>query len=185
MIYWLYAILVNVTGLAFIQFWDDFLLEESFDCSTDKHIACFSRDWPNQKLNCSNLLDDNVTLNSIVCYKFVFQLGRALGSALGVITTFGLGIYIAILLLLIVSNGSRGTKPRKRLACSFQVIAVLTILILTNVLIVLQTLTSHFTIKAFIENGFKTGGLGGLMAFSIAVIPWWKFEDTRTYELIP
>ena len=134
-IYWLYAALVNVTGLAFIEFWDEFLLEESFDCSTDKHIACFLRDRPDQKLNCSNLLDDNVTSNSIICYKFVFRLGSALGSALGIITTFALGIYIAILFLLKVSNGSRGTKRRKQLACSFQIFAVLMLFIITNILV--------------------------------------------------
>ena len=43
--------------------------------------ACFSHDWPNQKLNRSNLLDDNVTSNSIIRYKFVFQLGSALDFA--------------------------------------------------------------------------------------------------------
>ena len=45
-IYWLYGTLVQVIILAFIQFWDEFLLEESFGCSTDKYTACFSRDWP-------------------------------------------------------------------------------------------------------------------------------------------
>lgn len=185
MIYWLYNTLVQVTGLAFIEFWDDFLLEESFDGSTDKHIACFSCDWPNQKLNCLNLLDDNVTSNSIICYKFVFELGSALGSSLGVITTFGLGIYIAILLLLKFSNGSRGTKWHKRCACFFQVFAVLMLFILTNALIFLWTLTSHLTIKESVENCLKTGGIGGLMAFTIAFVPWWKFKDVHTYEMMP
>ena len=87
--YWLYSTLVNVSGIAFVQFWDDFMLEESFSCSMDPNTVCFSLDLPHHKLNCSNM-DDNIT--SVICYKFVFKLGSALGSSLGLISSIGLVI---------------------------------------------------------------------------------------------
>lgn len=180
--YWLYSSLVNVSGIAFIQFWDDFLLEESFSCSMDPNTVCFSPNLPQHKLNCSNM-DDNMT--SIVCYTFVFKLGSALGSSLGLISSIGLVIYITILLLLKVSNGSKATKKQKWITIALQSFAVLILAILTTGLWTLQILTSHLTTRAYLNESLKTGGIGVLMMLIVATIPWWKFEDTHTYELIP
>lgn len=140
--FWLYVILVHETGIAFVQFWEDFLLEKSFSCSTDPNIACFSPEWSNYTSNCSNL-DDNVTTNSIICYRFVFRLGNGLGSALGLISTFGIVIYLTVLLQLKVSNGSGGTKFRKRLTSVITIIAALLITAFTVILWYLQLSTSN------------------------------------------
>ena len=37
----LFMYMIQLTGLALAQFWDDFLLEESYTCSPNPSIACF------------------------------------------------------------------------------------------------------------------------------------------------
>ena len=39
---WLFVILVQATLLAFAEFWDEFLLEETYACSTHPRVHCFS-----------------------------------------------------------------------------------------------------------------------------------------------
>ena len=54
---WLFLILVQASLLAFAQFWDDFLLEVTYTCSTDSILHCFyttDLPLPFQELNCSN-----------------------------------------------------------------------------------------------------------------------------------
>ena len=84
---WLFFLLLSLAAIAFTQFWNDFLLEESYTCSTNPTLACFSGSHSTyeEKLDCSNMsyLEEN-NITSVVCYKFVYQLGHATGAAVGV-----------------------------------------------------------------------------------------------------
>ena len=86
----LYNMALTLIGVALIQFWDDFLIEESHTCSTNPQIACFPvfPDMDTLRLNCSTT---NIT--SVICYRFVFRIGSAAASALGVVTVSGLTMY--------------------------------------------------------------------------------------------
>ena len=92
----LFPTLVFVAVSATVQFWDEFLYEESSDCITKSYTCCYGL-YQNttQHVDCSNtsyLEDNNIT--SIICHRFVFRLGTAAGSALGIIATNALVILI-------------------------------------------------------------------------------------------
>ena len=74
----LYSMALTLIGVALIQFWDDFLIEESHTCSTNP-------DMDTPRLNCSN-----TDFTSVICYRFVFRIGSAAASVLGVVTVTGL-----------------------------------------------------------------------------------------------
>ena len=86
----LYNMALTMIGVAMIQFWDDFLIEESHICSTNPQIACFPvfPDMDTLRLDCSN-----TEITSVICYRFVFRIGSAAASALGVVTVTGLIVY--------------------------------------------------------------------------------------------
>ena len=87
---------------AIVQFWDEFLLEESYECSTERLVCCYSSF---SKFNCSNATDKNN--NPVVCLKFVFKLGTATGSTLGIIGTIVVILFAITKCLLKISKGSR------------------------------------------------------------------------------
>ena len=86
----LYTMALTLIGVALIQFWDDFLIEESHTCSTNPQIACFPvfPDMDTPRLNCST-----TDITSVICYRFVFRIGSAAASALGVVTVTSLAVY--------------------------------------------------------------------------------------------
>ena len=108
-IYWLFGYLVQVSGAVFLVFWDDFLLEESNDCKpNDIDLTCFSSDASSSDLplNCSDthyLEENNIT--SFTCFKFVFNIGKASGSAVGIFTIANIIVTIITWITLHVSNG--------------------------------------------------------------------------------
>lgn len=103
----LYVMVLNLIGVALVQFWDDFLIEESRGCNTDAQLACFPLfpDMDTPRLNCSDtsyLVNNNIT--SVVCYRLVYKIGTATASALGVVTITGLTIYIFNLIFVKLSK---------------------------------------------------------------------------------
>ena len=74
----LFSNVLQLIGIALMQFWDNFLLDESRICTTDPNLACFpSNPMPSTpRLDCSNtsfIEKNNIT--SFSCYRFVFKLG--------------------------------------------------------------------------------------------------------------
>ena len=108
---WLFIILTNLAGIAFVQFWNDFLLEESYICSNNPTLACFSASPSTyqQKLDCSNMsyLEEN-NITSVVCYKYVFSLGQATGSAVGIVSTSVIIVCLIQVLLLKILDCCKG-----------------------------------------------------------------------------
>ena len=105
------TLLIQMVAVAAVQFCDDFFIEESHGCSTRGLICCYNTDlWSGQYINCSN---NNNNYSEITCYRFVSKLGNATGSALGVVTTTALIVYLITIVLLKVSNGKRGSERRK------------------------------------------------------------------------
>ena len=97
-------ILLQAIVQALGQLWDEFLIEESYICSsTDPCLHCFSTST-NQKLNCQNLSAFENNETSITWYKYVFNIGHAAASAIGIISATGLIIYIVGLVSLKLFN---------------------------------------------------------------------------------
>ena len=93
-IYKLLFVTVFISGLVGSVFWLKFLIKDTFNCdSGDPSIDCFSEDngTYGNSVDCS---DNNAT--DIICFKFVLEIGEAVGTAggdwcdfLGTIGTIG------------------------------------------------------------------------------------------------
>ena len=126
----LFLTLIYLIVSVLAQFWDDFLLQESFGCTTDRSNCCFGYNQNSQflPLDCSNTTYlKNIT--KIICYKFVFELGSATGSAHGTISTIVLIICPIQLILLKASNGSEWNKRRVISTVAIQIFTVITTLV--------------------------------------------------------
>ena len=124
------ALLIQMVAVAAVQFCDDFFIEESYGCSTRGLICCYNIDlWSGQYINCSN---NNNNYSEITCYRFVSKLGNATGSALGVVTTTALIVYLITIVLLKVSNGKGGSKSRKCCTIIIQISVALSTAIFTG-----------------------------------------------------
>ena len=190
---WLFIILVQATLLAFAQFCDEFLLEESYSCSTHPNVHCFSSDFfspifsfislSGQPTNCSDIDKSD----EIVCYKYVFNTGHAAASAIGIISATGLIIYIVCLVFLKVLEGIRSHTG---LITCMQVLAVIEIVIFWEVLAFLPMITTifdflHVSVTPAIVRSFcKTLTMNIMIVSSILSFPWNKFRKSE-YEQLP
>ena len=178
---WLFIILVQATLLAFAQFWDEFLLEESYSCSTHPRVHCFSRFsvLSGQLTNCSDI---DTSDTGIICYKYVFNTGHAAASAIGIISATGLIIYIVCLLFLKLLNGMRSHKC---LITCIKLLAAAEILIFWQVLAILQIDGGSFAggILATVRSIYKTLAMSFMIVTSILSFPWNKFREIEYEEL--
>ena len=177
----MFATALSLIGVAGVKLWDIYLYEDSNICSTDPYLACFPA-YPNMstpRLDCSDtsyLEDNNIT--SIICYKLVYKLGIATGSALGIVTTFALLIIVITLLLLKVSNGSGWNKPRAVLTVALQITVVATTLgIAINFFF---PTTQYYTNETQIIIALTTGYTGYTIMYSTVLFPWWSFKKMES-----
>ena len=145
-------------------------------CSAEPSLDCFSTNSYN-KLNCSSISDVE-ELTTVICYKFVFHVGRATGSAIGTITATSITIYLIILLLLKISGGKTSSYRRKWFTAVVQYIFVILVSIVTVVLGVSQSLTSS-TPLAGLNSCVETTTVGLIVSSSIAFFPWMIFRDKK------
>ena len=196
--YWLFIILVQGSLLAFAQFWDEFLLETSSSCSADSNLHCFYTSalnttdsmlnttdsmLPYQGLNCSNTSQVEEA-ESIICYKYVFNTGRAAASAIGIMSATGLIIYTVCVVFLKMLDGSKWHICYIILA---KLIAVLEVLAFCGLLLGLQfTHTSPPTGIIGKTNALcKTLVMGLMIALSVLFFPMDRFKQTaEQYEPI-
>ena len=180
---WLFIILIQATLLAFAQFWDEFLLQESYLCSTHPNVHCFSTtsSLSDQLTNCSDI--DTSDTGAIVCYQYVFNIGHAAASAIGIISATGLIIYIVSLVFLKISDGIRS---HKRLITCMKLLAVAEIVIFWQVLAFLQMIVDIFytTPVALVRSFCKTLTMNIMIVSSILSFPWNKFRKSE-YEQLP
>ena len=180
---WLFIILVQATLLAFAEFWDEFLLEESYSCSTHPKVHCFSTtlSLSGQHVKC---LDTSET-DAIVCYKYVFNTGHAAASAIGILSATGLIIYIVGLMFLKVSDGIRS---HKKLITCIKLLAVAEIVMFWQVLASLPVIATIFNITpitpATARSFCKTLTMNIMIVSSIISFPWNKFRKIE-YEQLP
>ena len=177
------AMALSLMGVAGVEFWDHFLFENSHVCSTVPDLVCFPT-YPNMttpRLDCSDttyLEDNNIT--SVICYRIVYRLGPATGSALGIITINALLIIILTLLLLKVSNGSEWNKRRAVLTVAIQITTVVITVGLVIKVYINRTMISYTNEKLIIRtvtNGFMTYTI----IYSTVLFPWWSFKKIK-YE---
>ena len=183
---WLFIILVQATLLAFAQFWDEFLLEESYGCSTHPKVHCFLTNFSSlsgQPMNCSDT--SNTGRHVIVCYKYVFNIGHAAASAIGIISATGLIIYTVCLVFLKVLNGIRS---HKWLITCIKLLLVAEIVLFWQVLDSLQMIdTNHGIIVhavsteyyATVRSFCKTVTMNIMIVSSILSFPWSRFRKSE------
>ena len=169
---WLFFLLLSLAAIAFIQFWNDFLLEESYTCSTNPTLACFSASPSTyeEKLDCSNMsyLEEN-NITAVVCFKFVYQLGHAAGAAVGVVTMNALIMCFIQFGLLHLSQCCKAP-----ITIAIQFAAALLTIGATTVLYLLQQSysTSLHSWYPFIRTYFN----GYIIAVATLSFPWFSFK---------
>ena len=177
----LFAIVLNLIGVAMVQFWDKFLFEESRGCSIDQQLICFPS-FPNlttPRLNCSDtsfLEDNNIT--SVICYQMVYNIGSATGSAIGVVTTTALIIYLFTFIFLKTSQGKDGSIRRQVITLIIQIIIALVIVIAIFFLSKLQYPADSTRAKQKTAV-FTNISIGYTVAYGCVLIPWQKFEKYK------
>ena len=165
---------------AIVQFWDEFLLEESYECSTERLVCCYIFF---SNFNCSNASDKNN--NPVLCLKFVYKLGPATGSTLGIIGTIVLSIFVITWCLLKISKGSRRGWCRATLTVFFQVTATLMVLAATIVLCNYRIMSYPTFSTKIIEKLAEIYPIGILISIYIIFFPWRKFvknDDIQEYN---
>ena len=175
----LFFTLVFVAVSATVQFWDDFLYEETSDCITKSYTCCYGLNQnTTQHVDCSNtsyLEDNNIT--SIICYQFVFRLGTAAGSALGIIATNALVILIITYSLLKLSDGSNGKGLcRGAITVLIQIGTVLVVLTATVLLCIYNVASNPES--AFIKKILEIYPIGLLISLYTVLFPWRNFVKT-------
>ena len=171
---WLFVILVQASLLAFAEFWDEFLLEESYSCSTHPRVHCFSS---GQHTNCS----DRSNTDWIICYKYVFNTGHATASAIGILSATGLITYIVGLVFLKVLNGIRS---HKLFTTCMKLLAVAEIVMFCQILAILQMMDTIVTATDATARSFcKTLTMDIIIVSSIISFPWNKFRKIEYEQL--
>ena len=175
------AMMFSMTGTGGVIFWDIYLFEDSYICSTDPDLACFPA-YPNistPRLDCSNMhfLEDN-NITSVICYRLVYKLGQATGGALGTIAMNALFIVVITLLLLKVSSGSESSKRRAVLTIAIQItIVVITLVITVSIRFLPTPITS--TLEKRILLVMANGSFYYTILYSTVLFPWWSFRKTN------
>ena len=179
------ATALSLIGVAGGLFWYQFLFEKSHICSTDPDLACFPAQ-PNLTtplLDCSDTsyLEINNNITSVICYRYAYNPGTAIGAALGLTAVNALFTIIINLLLLKVSNGSEWTKCRAVLTV---VIQLTTVTILAACIAILSYLTLKGiseTIQLLIRITIQSCLIYPLV-YSTVLFPWWSFKNIKIIE---
>ena len=171
----LLIIVLNLFQVAFTQFLDKFVFEETHGCIADKTLDCFPSNaaLDTQRLDCSNtsyLMGNNI--NSVICYRLVLNLGTATGSALGTVTTTALAIYLLTLIILKVSNGK---SCRVLSTISIKIISAIVIISATIVLSIYQNETTSTELKRVIIT-MRNVIIGYAILYGTLFFPWCQFE---------
>ena len=182
---WLFIILVQATLLAFAEFWDEFLHEESYSCSTHPKVHCFIL-LSGQHTNCSDTSDTG--RHEIVCYKYVFNTGHAAASAIGIMSATGLIIYIVCLVFLKVLNGIR---LHKWLIIGMKLLAAAEIFMFWPVLGIFPRMDGGSPAAGTLDYGiwyikglnYKTVTMIIMIVRSILFFPLNKFKEIEYQEL--
>ena len=146
-IYWLFSLLYGIITFSVALFWDNYFIKETTVCeNSNKDQACFSMPQEYSDINwyayplTSCEAEAN---NSLLCFEFAFNLGKATGAAGGVFVAASLILTIITILILNCANnyetdGTTNVKHSRRirrlLTASFQLTGV-TITILVPVVI--------------------------------------------------
>ena len=179
------ATALSLIGVAGGLFWHQFIFENShIICSTDPDLACFPAQ-PNlttPRLDCSDtsyLEEHNIT--SVICYRYAYNLGTGVGSALGLTAVNVLFTIIINLLLLKVFKGSEWTKCRAVLTVVTQLTTVTILAACIAIISYLRLKGISETIQLLIGITFHICLLYTLV-YSTVLFPWWSFKNIEEEE---
>ena len=170
----LFIVLIQLLGVAAVQFLDTFLLVEYNSCFTSGLTCCYNDSTP---FDCSNSrYSENDNNTSVTCYRFVFSIGASFGSAFGVVTTSALFIVVICVVLLKLSNGSSGSKYRARSTIVVQVTAVLVIVAGAVIMSVLKSAVHYPNFVKIANVSIEIFAIAFIMIINVVLFPWYKFE---------
>ena len=162
-------------------FWLKFIIKDTFNCdSGDPTIDCFSidNDTFGYSIDCS---DYNAT--DIVCFKFALEIGKAVGTAGGILTISTIMFGATSGILLAISEGKDGGKKRHCCACICQTsIFLVATLLFTGMLIAISFLKS--TMYEKITQYFELITFYELVLISCSFMPWSKFYKKLAHSPI-
>ena len=179
----LFLTLIYLIVSVLAQFWDDFLLQESFECTTDRSTCCFgyNQNFQFLPLDCSNTTYlKNIT--SIICYKFVFELGTATGSSLGIFTSSVVSLSVITWCLLKVSKGTKTTVCRAVFTITLKFYASLAVLAATIFMITYKVDSYHGSKFGLALKITEIYLIGGVLFWYIIIFPWRKFEKILKHK---
>ena len=181
----LFLVLIYLIMGALTQFWDDFLLQESFECTTDHSTCCFGYNRNSTQLlllDCSNTTYlKNIT--KIICCKFVFKLGTATGSSLGIFTSSVVSLSVITWCLLKVSKGTKTTVWRAVFTITIQFYASLAVLAATIFMIVHKADSYHGSAFRLVLKITEIYFIGGVLLSYIIFFPHGCFCPMKTLTL--
>ena len=174
----LFIFLIQLFAAATVEFFDDLMLEESYSCTTNGLTCCYNENY--QFVDCSNesYLEEN-NIDNIICYSFVFRLGTAIASTLGIVTVSALVIIVTSMLLLHCSKGKDYTTCQACCTVITQISAVLGISLGAFLLCALRSITQIPNPVKMANICFEIVAIAFVIIFNILTFPWCKFKRER------
>ena len=158
-----------------MAFWDAFLLKESFVC--DPLADCYVNGGGNDPVdNCTEILmeGDNIT---VICYKFVFAIGTAIGVSGGIITALGLTMSAVASFWLFWYDCIKG----KRWACIFCVVVLqyfiavtVPVIIVVVILVIPHRYLESLQLQPHVAIQISCLSITFFLGLAL---PWWRFSQ--------
>ena len=175
-IYKLLFVAVFISGLVGSVFWLKFLIKDTFNCdSGDPSIDCFSEDngTYGNSVDCS---DNNAT--DIICFKFVLEIGEAVGTAGGLLTICTIVFGVISWVLLALSGGRDGGRRKHMCAHTCQIsILVVALFVFTGIILAVHYINS--TTYEEVTRIFEVFVLMEVVAISSFCMPFNEFYKKR------
>ena len=175
-IYKLLFVAVFISGLVSSVFWLKFLIKDTFNCdSGDPSIDCFSEDngTYGNSIDCS---DNNAT--DIICFKFVLEIGEAVGTAGGLLTICTIVFGVISWVLLALSGGRDGGRRKHMRAHTCQIgILVVALFVFTGIILAVHYINS--TTYEEVTRIFEVFVLMEVVAISSLCMPFNEFKKKR------
>ena len=181
--YCLFSIVCLLFVAAWLDFWEAFPLQESYTCTSDAGLACFSSNasYFDLPLNCSNYLGKNDFY--FECYKFTSATLPAAGTAFRVFGIGGASVTLITWAILTVSHIIKLVCCQIKVAYIIVVIGIQLAVDMAFIEIFIAFTTERpGTTKQLLSGfGYSVGkGVALLLAVLVSVMtPWWMFGHQK------
>ena len=145
---WFFISALTIIGCALITFWNVFLIEETFSC--DPGLDCFKLNG-SIPTNCTDLQEDE----EIICFTFAFAIGRAAGTAGGILTLSAFIVKAEAIVVLKMIDYFKDDEPKTG-CCHCTVFIFYILLLLFGIVGFSVLFTVIVTVPAIRDSVFQT-----------------------------